>query len=154
MGAWVMALSAALAACIAAMCAFCRRSPLLAGKRRCILTYMWPSYHEVFAAGHYRLMAYREQYIPHSAGECRRVLAANPSPYKQMSPCRPQLASPAPSRQWGLLQTGKPHLISARLHSWWHQASFPDAGPLPGIRDCSAAVQAVQQCCAIGMVHC
>lgn len=68
----MMALSAILAACMAAMCAlFCRRSPLLAGK--CILTYMWPSYHEVFAAGHYRLMAYREQYIPQSAGECRRV---------------------------------------------------------------------------------
>ena len=46
---------------------------MLAGKRRCILTYMWPSYHEVFAAGHYRLMAYREQYIPQSPGECRRV---------------------------------------------------------------------------------
>ena len=67
-----MGLSAVLAAFVAAMCALCRR-PVLAGKRRCILTYMWPSYHEVFAAGHYRLMAYREQYIPQSAGECRRV---------------------------------------------------------------------------------
>ena len=69
----VMLLLACLAACVAAMCAFCRRSPLLAGKRRCILTYMWPSYHEVFAAGPYRLMAYREQYIPQRAGEYMRA---------------------------------------------------------------------------------